>query len=242
MERKSISRRSWLMAGFVTSAVMTATGCAPMATGHSGAGEGYAGLVSTLYNEPAVNHGPRSIEFPVNVAVAQVGQSAPFQGVIDKLSKATDVFHRVSSLSAEVTGADRGAPALRDPLPRLQAMARDQGADYLLIFGATVESHERVNSLSGLDLTIVGAFVSPSREMEADARASAALIDVRSGTVVLTVSGQASKTRWATAMTTYAEGDRAGGLATTEALLNLADQLVRDAQRRNADEEVAGGR
>jgi hypothetical protein len=229
----------FLSRGLLGAIAICAIGCEPMATGRAGAGEGYAKYVAALYSEPAVNHGPRSIEFPINVAVAQVGQTSPSRAVTERLSKARDVFRRVSSMSAEMHADFTTGPHF-DPLPRLQAIAKDQGADYLLIFGASVETQTRIDPQAGLDFTIVGAFAVPSREVEADASASAALIDVRSGTVVLTAGGEASKTRWATAATTYAEEDRARGLAVSGALLNLAEQLIGDAQRRSADDNAAG--
>ena len=122
-----------------------------------------------------------------------------------------------------------------NPMPRLQRLARDL-ADYLLIYGATIETHTRITPLSALDLTIVGAFAVPSREIHTDARASAALIDVRSGTVVLTAGAEDAQTRYASAAATGAEEDKQQTFIDEQSSLKLADQLVAGARQRNAQD------
>jgi hypothetical protein len=101
------------------------------------------------------------------------------------------------------------APAPRDPrdhvrrdVAAMRRLARDMGMDYLLVLGGTVDNATTTNNLSILDLTIVGAFVVPSREINAKATAAAALVDAKTGRVLLTASADASKGGLATAAST----------------------------------------
>src|SRR5260221_541508 len=134
---------------------LLAGGCTgPATVKHSRQGDEYSRYVSSMYRQPAVMHVPRTIEFPASVAVAEIGQTTPSPRLLEKLRQAPDLFRRVGALPTDFVppGTDRGT-AERDPLPRLVAMARDQGADYLVICGAQVETRTRVTPVSALDLT-----------------------------------------------------------------------------------------
>jgi len=74
----------------------------------------------------------------------------------------------------------------------------DMGMDYLFIYGgrSSITSGECV---AGLDLTIVGAFVVPSREIRASGKAAGAMIDAHSGNVVFIASADTEQTKMATA-------------------------------------------
>jgi predicted ATP-grasp superfamily ATP-dependent carboligase len=77
---------------------------------------------------------------------------------------------------------------------RMRRYARENGADYLFLFGGTIDHATTGTPLSLADLTIVGAFIVPSKRISADARAGGTLIDVHSGRVVLNVSAQDMRT------------------------------------------------
>src|SRR4029077_9902423 len=129
----------------IVSTGLLAGGCTgPATVKHAGQGDAYARYVTSMYEQPAVMHVPRTIEFPVSVAVAEIGQTTPSPRLLEKLRQAPEQFRRVGALPADFmqTPADRAAGE-RDPLPRLVAMARDQGADYLIICGAQVETRTR---------------------------------------------------------------------------------------------------
>ena len=100
---------------------------------------------------------------------------------------------------------------IREQVDSMRAFARDGGADYLLLFGGTVDHASTSTPLSIFDLTIVGAFIIPSKQIMAEGRAGAALIDVSSGRSVMTFNSQS-------------KGDR---LAATASRQNAELKLVR---------------
>ncbi|HET6247576.1 MAG TPA: hypothetical protein VFE47_07765 [Tepidisphaeraceae bacterium] len=211
-------------------------GCQPQGT-VAGQGGQYTQYVMSLYNDPAAPHGMRTVEFPINIAAAQIGEAAPRPEILDTLRRSRDVFGRVESLPAqEEMGALNGGE--RNPIRRLQSMARDQGADYLLIFGATVETRTRVNDAAIMDLTIVGAYVPLSRDVNATARGSAALIDVRTGNVVLSAGAEAKQDKYASAATAEAVADEVSQAVHDESLSKLADQIIATAKRRAIEESA----
>ncbi|HEX4796942.1 MAG TPA: hypothetical protein VH370_24335 [Humisphaera sp.] len=220
------------------SVALLLVGCTgPATVKHSGQGDEYSHYVSSMYRQPAVVHVPRTIEFPASLAVAEIGQTTPSPRLLEKLRKAPELFRHVGALPADFgpPGTDRNTGD-RDPLPRLVAMARDQGADYLVICGAQVETRTRVTPVSALDLTIIGAFVIPSREIVADARASASMIDVRAGTVVLSLGAQTTDTRYASAVGVEGDEDRVGQQTHDQSIDKLADQFIAEGKRRAAEE------
>ena len=148
-----------------------------------------------------------------------------------------------SSTGGYVAGPPTPPPAPPDPRERvrrdvagMQRFARDIGADYLLVVGGTIDHATHGNALSILDLTIVGAFVVPSKEISAKATAAGALIDLETGRVVLTASADASK--GGLAATATQDGGELGVLrrARDEVVDKLAASLVAECQRR----QVAG--
>jgi hypothetical protein len=200
---------------------------------------------------------PGRLVLPARVAVAQMGEVAPPNAFLDKLRGRPDLFTRVEAISgipgnfqldpdpseagSGVVGpashnsraAAVGGDARRD-LAAMQRMARDMGMDHLLVLGGTVDHSTHGNALSLLDLTIVGAFVAPSKEINARATAAGAMIDLDSGKVVLTASADASK--GGLAATATQEGAQLGVLrrARDEVVNKLGDSLLAECKRRQA--------
>ena len=173
----------------------------------------YSSSLHALYDVPlpAGDSRPARLSLPTRVAVVQVGEAAPPQAFLDALRAESGLFTRVEGLSgASGVSAwpDRRADSTvtaesqsRRDVERLQQIARDMGMDHLLLVGGTIDQFTKDNALTLLDLTIVGAFVAPSREVAAEARASAALVDLPSGRVALIASADTSKSRPASTAT-----------------------------------------
>lgn len=202
---------------------------------------------------------PAKLVLPARVAVVQVGEVAPPQEFMNKLRGRPDLFSRVEAISGigasfgrpgHYVGANTGpydarrsvatssAPPQPDPVvedvEKMQRLARDMGMDHLLVLGGTIDHATHGNALSILDLTIVGAFVVPSKEISAKATAAGALVDLSSGRVVLTASADADKaTKTATATQ---EGGELNVLrqARDEVVTKLADSLVAECLRRRS--------
>ena len=92
--------RSRIVCLGLSGSALLLVGCAPSGS-RAGQGGEYTRYVMSLYNDPASPHGLRTIEFPINIAAAQIGRTAPEPAVLDKLQQSRDVFGRVESLPAE---------------------------------------------------------------------------------------------------------------------------------------------
>jgi rhombotail lipoprotein len=98
--------------------------------------------------------------------------------------------------------------------------------DHLLLVGGTIDQVTKENGLSLLDLTIVGAFVVPSKQVDAEARASGALIDIASGRVTLVASADTSRGRLASSATQYSGEIDVLREARDEVLDKLAAEVI----------------
>lgn len=229
--------RPWLMC--IATLAFAAGGCAVGPAQHTGDGTDYSKYVLALYNDPGNDSmGHRTVEFPISVAVAQIGQVAPDPAMLTVLRDGHDVFRRVEPIPAPIDGAeaarcDPNTPEGRQPIRKLQALARDMGLDYVLVCGATVDTHGRNTGASIVDLTIVGAYVIPSREIAGSARASAALVDVRTGRVVMSSAAESRASTVASAASFDGDSDRLGQKLEQSAYASLAKQVVDEAERRN---------
>lgn len=79
----------------------------------------------------------------------------------------------------------------------MRNLARQTGADYLFLFGGTIDRATTNTALSLADLTIVGAFIVPSKRVAGEARASGTLVDVQTGQAMLIVSAERKDQRLA---------------------------------------------
>ena len=200
---------------------------------------------------------PAKLTLPARVAVVQVGEVAPPQAFLNKLRGRPDLFARVEGISG-ISGSfalpqhsyEAGRYVAGPPSPGsraldsryqahqdiagMQQLARDMGMDQLLVVGGTIDHATHGNALSLLDLTIVGAFVVPSKQITATATAAGAMIDLDSGRVALTASADASK--GGLAATATQEGAQLNVLrqARDEVVSKLGDSLVAECQRRRA--------
>jgi hypothetical protein len=171
-------------------------------------GRDYSLYVNSMYELPAshTRRAPAELRFPTQLAVAQIGEVAPPAEMLRELRKQTTLFARVEGLPGTTSAPvdrharwnlDDNAPAAgaREHLRGMCRLARDMGLTHLLVFGGTIDHATNTTGLAAADLTIIGAFVMPSREIRATARASAALIDVESESVVLIASADNDRTK-----------------------------------------------
>jgi hypothetical protein len=212
------------------------SGCTEHLSPRESRTQNYSAFVLSLYETPQPNAQPSTLTAPLKLAVAQVGEIAPPQLLLDNLRKHGELFSRVEGIPGvfEEAQASRNYGALtpaerqevRDRVNRLRRLTQDLGMDYLFIYGGSIDHYTRENSLQVLDLTIVGAFVVPSREVRAFGKAAGALIDAQSGAVVFVTSADTEKSGLASASTQ--DGKQLKVLENTrESLhLRLADQFA----------------
>jgi hypothetical protein len=181
---------------------------------------------------------------PLKVAVAQLGEIAPPKAVIDRLIKEPGLFAVAEPLTAPAFDGPsawsyRSGPgsavaqreAVRHAIVEMRNLARDMGCDYVFAFGGTCDRATTDTPLSLADLTIVGAFVVPSKEIRAEGRAAGALIDVRSGRVVMTVSASADDTRLAASVAREHDELALVTSLRDKMVTDLADRLVQRVKR-----------
>lgn len=100
----------------------------------------------------------------------------------------------ISPLVAEMAAAHAGAEAVRSVVDRIRVGAARQHVDAVLTYEVVGSQEDTGSLLSVFDLTILGAWVVPSRRIAGHAVASALLIDVRNGYPYGTASAAADAT------------------------------------------------
>lgn len=106
--------------------------------------------------------------------------------------------------------------------------AARQHIDYVLVYETGLTQNDKANGLALADLTIVGMFVLPSRNVEVEASASGLLLDVRNGYPYATLTAYAEKKGLTRAINTWSKRRELSATAEEKAVLELADD-VKDA-------------
>lgn len=162
----------------------------------------YSNLIYGLYKENnAVSRSEmREMRRPIKLAIAQVGEATPPKVMLDHLVKETQLISEIVVLPAggnENSGyqdkTDSDPKEFHQKMQNMRELAKDLGADYIFLFGGSIDSGAYSTWLQLFDLTLVGAFVIPSVVTEAEGRAFGALIDVQSGRVIFTVNAEAKE-------------------------------------------------
>jgi hypothetical protein len=157
------------------------------------------------------------IRGPITVTVIQAGEVAPPRAMLDELQSHQALFARVESLPGifdppnprldympfnspyQRGNVNRASLALYGEqltlrhLHQMRQAALDLDTQYVLLMGGIIDHSNNSTPLSLADITIVGSFVVPSRSLHAVGKASACLIDARTGRVVFTVSSDATR-------------------------------------------------
>ena len=224
-----------------TITVMTFCGChrgglSPREQGNTN----YTVYLMSLYDNANAGAAPvqaQGLRLPARVAVAQIGEVAPPQGLIDYLRGQPDLFARVEGVPDMASGMElyRGQESaegvrqrVNHEVQRMQRFARDLGMDYLFLYGGNVDYGTRQGGLSVLDLTIVGAYVVPSRKVEGYARASGALVDLGTGRVAIVSTADARDGKLASAVTEDDAERKVLAELREDVIGKLGEQLVAD--------------
>ena len=178
----------------------------------------------------------RPLKTPARVAVAQLGEVAPPLAMMEKLRAEPELFSSVQPIPGLMDVAaemdPRGKPHdysaqknAQAHAARMRKYARDIGADYLFLYGGTIDRATTASPLILANATIVGAFVVPGEVIQATARASGSLIEVQSGRVVLSVAADGHERKRASSVAR--EGDEIKVMETLrdEVIDELAEQL-----------------
>ncbi|MEQ9317152.1 MAG: hypothetical protein RLN72_14965 [Henriciella sp.] len=153
-----------------------------------------------------------NLQFPARIGLARIeygrlvglpgDDGQVFSELVADLGPEFGSFVPVSPLIAAMVD-DTPAPQKRgvyqqqngtqEVIADIRRGAARQHLDYVLIYEVGSARAEKANGLALSDLTIIGMFVLPSRDIEIEATASAILVDVRNGYPYATLTGFAEK-------------------------------------------------
>lgn len=144
------------------------------------------------------------LRFPARIGLARIshGQFVPVPPREADAWIAFAQFHGqygefvpVSPLVGDLVTAGAGLPKYgSNPIVPIRLAAARQHIDAVLVYAVGGYSKDKASPLSILDLTIIGAYLVPSRSVEGSAIASALLFDVRNGYPYGTVSATSTQT------------------------------------------------
>lgn len=205
----------------------------------------YATYLMALYDDAKTLQGPRpQLRLPARVAVAQVGEVAPPQKLVEFLREQRGLFSRVEGMPGMLGNSDsiycyhdkatseQIKQRIREDMDRARRFAADMGAEYLFLYGGTIDYGAKENGLQVLDLTIVGAFVAPSRNVKGVAKASGALVELSSGRVVFISSAESQKDALASMSNESSTGERLAERMREDVIKRLGERFVEDCRMR----------
>ncbi len=158
----------------------------------------YPGYVLNL-QMGRTNAPPQKPVLPVHLAVAQIGETAPPQTMLDGLEARPNLIASVVSLPLPVdAGNNLGCKqpdrqATWDYASRVKAvcnLAEAAGANYVFLFGGTVDSWTRQNSLGMFDITLVGGWIIPGTRINVEGKGAGTLIEAATGQPVFLVNAE----------------------------------------------------
>jgi hypothetical protein len=141
---------------------------------------------------------PQKPAMPIRLAVAQVGEAAPPEAMLNKLAGHKTLIASVAALplpsdTAPFYGYGPNAQKM-DYAARVKTicgLARISGADFLFLFGGNVDSWQENNPLSILDITIVGGALVPGTKIHIEGKGAGVLISTATCRPVLFVNSEA---------------------------------------------------
>ncbi len=108
---------------------------------------------------------------PARLAVAQVGETAPPQVMLDGLKKAPELFSSVEVISAAPEGysgyyhdQNNQDGSGRRKIDMMCRQALSMNMDYLLLIGGTIDGAHNGTPLSVLNMNNVGIWIVPSEQ------------------------------------------------------------------------------
>jgi len=147
----------------------------------------------------------------------------------EKLGSDFGQFIPVSPLIADMVSSQRH-PDHDSVVDHIRRGAARQHLDYVITYEVSNTSGSDGNALRLADLTILGLFVLPSRDLKAEATASAILLDVRNGYPYLTGSTFADKKGISTVIGKEDRKDKLRNAARLTAVSQIAEEFAEGLQ------------
>ncbi len=182
----------------------------------------------------AANNEP-TLRFPARLGLARIqrggltaippGEADHWLTLAQSAGPAYGTFVPISPLVADMAMPASGSSGQErrfNLIERIRIGAARQHVDAVLIYEVSTGTRDTGTALSVADLTIIGAFLIPSRAVEGQATANAILVDVRNGYPYGTATSTVQQTGFVPNNGSGARADRLAEQATAEAVGKLA--------------------
>ena len=144
-----------------------------------------------------------SLQFPARIGLARIERGRLISIPADEAQDWNDMreelgpdygdFIPVSPLIAAMVNHNTRSHSTKSLVDSIRRASARQHLDHVLIYEVTDISDQKSNALRAADLTVLGLFILPSRDVKVDTTATAMLIDVRNGYPYGSTSTFASK-------------------------------------------------
>ena len=146
------------------------------------AGASYPNYVFSL--QTSDTNRPEIIVAPIRLAVAQVGEDAPPEAMLDKFASQKTLISSVAGLPlpADVENPysfNRAYAQKADYATRVKTicnLARASGADYVFLYGGNEDAWQENNDASFLDLTIIAGTLIPDATIHVEGKGAGVLV------------------------------------------------------------------
>ena len=162
------------------------------------------------------------IEFPINLAVAQVGENNPPQELLEYFKAQSYLLKEVKGIPAAVSTReqDAGNEYIQNQIHKMRQFAADLGMEYLFLYGGSIDFSDKSGAATVVDWTIIGAYVIPTHKISGIGKGSGAFIDVKKGKVLFIVDAEQFLDDHASTVGSYSKQD--------EVVENLRRQIIEE--------------
>lgn len=241
---------SVLVSGCETASIQTTSGSEYLSRYSAAYTEGGAGPDGVDADVRRIAAVEPDLRFPARIGLARIekgrlsavpqGEAETWMETAQNLGSGYGEFVPVSPLVAEMVSPSRThATQAREAVADIRRGAARQHLDYVLVYEVAANSARESNLLAIADLTLIGAFVLPSRNVKVRSAASAVLLDVRNGYPYGTASATASDSALARPVASYDVELNLGRDAHRAAVTALAPKIEAMMQRLKAEADEA---
>ena len=176
-----------------------------------------------------------NLRFPARIGLARIehgqligvpqDEAGYWRDAAEDLGHGYGQFIPVSPLVAEMVGSTE-PHYKRNVVNHIRRGAARQHLDYVIAYEVNHKSDSQRNGLQIADLSILGLFVLPSRDVDVQSTASAILMDVRNGYPYLTTSTFADKSGISTLVGRSDKKDRLKDASRIVAVDKISDEFA----------------
>jgi len=239
-------KKNFLLAAIIPAALLM-TGCDSTGLSVREQHNSYAAMINSVYRGTPAGATNKPLIRPMRLAVAQIGEVAPDAALVAALGKDTSLVREVipvpmpgdtvGNYGNNYSDAKSNTPEnLAAQVQSARNLARDSGADYLLLVGGSIDSFDTQNGLAVFDLTIVGGYLVPGSKIHMDGKAAGALVDVESGRVAFMVNSQVHESEFTPDFFTKQKRNEMGADMRVQILKVLAGDVLERAGRQPAEQ------